>query len=39
MTKYILECTRGSDLNFQNNFDRACDEIRLEILTANVLEV
>ena len=33
MPKYKSECTGDQILNFQNTFDRACDEIRMEIQT------
>ena len=29
------ECTGAQILNFQNTFDRPCDEIRIEIQTEN----
>jgi hypothetical protein len=30
---YASECTGGQILNFQNTFNRACDEIKMEIQT------
>jgi hypothetical protein len=38
MTRYASECTLGQILNFQNIFDRACEEIRLEIQIKNFLQ-
>jgi hypothetical protein len=29
MTKYASECTGDQILNFQNTFDRTCDDIRM----------
>jgi hypothetical protein len=37
MTKYTLQtqCTRNQTWNFHNTFDRACDQIKIEIHTEN----
>jgi hypothetical protein len=35
MTKYLRTAQKVQILNFQNTFDRACDEIRMEIQTTN----
>ena len=37
MTKYTLQmqCTRDQTWNFHNTFDRACDQIKMEIHTEN----
>jgi hypothetical protein len=35
--KYASECNRGQIFYFENTFDRACDEIRMEIQSRNFL--